>query len=344
MASSSNRPLTRKTKYDVGLWPTIRAHPYSSVGATAAVALLGASATVNVLLAKQAETKNPPLGRFVSVDGVRLHYIERDLTRGQSETIVLLHGNGSMAQDFACSGLIDRAARTFRVLAFDRPGFGYSERPRSKIWTAAAQAGLLYDALQKLCVKHAIVFGHSWGAAPALELALLHPEFVSRLVLASGYYYPTARTDVLVGGQPAIPLIGDLMRFTISPLLTRALWPRMVRRLFWPNPIPPAFAEFPKELVFRPSQIRASAEDAALQIPAAALLRQRYHKISTPTVIVAGDQDHFARHSARLRQDIPDSVLIRVPGNGHMVHYTAIQSILAAIDQVGAEPTKNART
>jgi pimeloyl-ACP methyl ester carboxylesterase len=235
MASSSNRPLNPQNQYDVGLWPTIRAHPYST-GATAAAALLGASATVNVLLAKQAETKNPPLGRFVSVDGVRLHYIERDLTRGQSEPIVLLHGNGSMAQDFVCSGLIDRAARTFRVLAFDRPGFGYSERPRSKIWTAAAQAGLLYDALQKLCVKHAIVFGHSWGAAPALELALSHPEFVSRLVLASGYYYPTARTDVLVGGQPAIPLIGDLMRFTISPLLTRALWPRMVRRLFWPIP------------------------------------------------------------------------------------------------------------
>jgi pimeloyl-ACP methyl ester carboxylesterase len=302
---------------------------------------------MNVLLAKQAETKNPPLGHFVSVDGVRLHYIERDHSHGKSEPIVLLHGNGTMAQDFVCSGLIDRAARTFRALAFDRPGCGYSERPRDKVWTAAAQAGLLYDALRKLGVKHAIVFGHSWGAAPALELALLHPEFVSGLVLASGYYYPTARPDVLVLGQPAIPLIGDLMRFTISPVLTRALWPRMVRRVFWPNPVPLTFAEFPKELVFRPSQIRASAEDAALQVPTAALLQKRYHKIGTPTVIVAGDQDQyvdFARHSARLQEDIPDSVLIRVPGNGHMIHYTAVRSVMDAIEQVGAVPTRIAKT
>src|SRR5690349_12703544 len=105
MAAPSNRALTRKTKHHVGLWPTIRSHPYSSAGAAAAVAL-GAPATVNVLLAKQAETKNPPLGHFVSVNGVRLHYIERNPTRGKSEAIVLLHGNGSMAQDFLCSGLV----------------------------------------------------------------------------------------------------------------------------------------------------------------------------------------------------------------------------------------------
>jgi len=121
----------------------------------------------------------------------------------------------------------------------------------------------------------------------------------------------------------------------------------MVRRIFWPNPIPPTFAEFPKELVFRPSQIRASAEDAALQIPAAALLRTQYHKIATPTLIVAGDQDQyvdFARHSARLQEDIRDSVLIRVPGNGHMIHYTAIQSVMDAIDRASAEPTDIATT
>jgi pimeloyl-ACP methyl ester carboxylesterase len=311
-----------------------------------AAALLGASAAANVILAKQAEKNYPPLGQFVRVDGVRLHYIEGGPERGKGEPIVLLHGNSAMAQDFVCSGLFDRTARSFRVLAFDRPGFGYSERPRNEIWSAAAQADLLYDALREVGVKRAIIFGHSWGTVPAIELALLHPEFVSGLVLASGYYYPTPRPDVLVFGQPAIPLVGTLMRFTISPPLARALWPRMIRRLFWPNPIPPTLAGFPKELVFRPSQIRASAEDTVLQIPTAALLQERYHQIETPTVIVAGEEDQyadFARHSARLREDIPNSALMGVPGNGHMIHYTATELVMDAIDQSARKSVRTAK-
>jgi hypothetical protein len=70
---------------------------------------------------------------------VRLHYIER----GQGEPLVLLHGNGSMIQDFSSSGLLDKAARKYRVIVFDRPGFGYSRSPRLTVWTPNAQADLI---------------------------------------------------------------------------------------------------------------------------------------------------------------------------------------------------------
>jgi pimeloyl-ACP methyl ester carboxylesterase len=88
------------------------------------------------------------VGRFVEVAGVRLHYVEH----GEGEPLVLLHGNGSMIQDFQSSGLIDMAARTYRVIVFDRPGFGHSERPRTTIWTAEAQADLIHKALKKIGV------------------------------------------------------------------------------------------------------------------------------------------------------------------------------------------------
>jgi pimeloyl-ACP methyl ester carboxylesterase len=39
----------------------------------------------------------------------------------------LLHGNGGMIQDFESSGLIDLAAKSYRVIVFDRPGFGHSD-------------------------------------------------------------------------------------------------------------------------------------------------------------------------------------------------------------------------
>ena len=133
----------------------LKAHPIA-LGVVAALAL---SAIVNRYLAKKAERANPPAGQFITVNGVRLHYFER----GTGTPLVLLHGNGTMIEDFRCSGLIDLAAKKYRVIAFDRPGFGHSERPRSTMWTPAAQADLFAVALEQIGVPRAIVFGHSLG-------------------------------------------------------------------------------------------------------------------------------------------------------------------------------------
>jgi pimeloyl-ACP methyl ester carboxylesterase len=64
--------------------------------------------------------------------------------------VVLLHGNAVTLQDFEASGVLGLAAEHHRVLAFDRPGFGYSSRPRSTIWTPAAQAKVIASALIQL--------------------------------------------------------------------------------------------------------------------------------------------------------------------------------------------------
>ena len=54
----------------------------------------------------------------------------------------------------------------------------------------------------------------------ALALAVKYPQEVEALVLASGYYYPKARADVVILSPPAIPVIGDLLSHTLSPLLS----------------------------------------------------------------------------------------------------------------------------
>jgi pimeloyl-ACP methyl ester carboxylesterase len=199
--------------------------------ATSIVVALVASAILNRVLAKMAERRNPPIGRFIVVDGVRLHYVER----GKGRPLVFLHGNGSMIQDFDSSGLLDAAAKTYRVIAFDRPGFGYSDRPRNTIWTPEAQANLIHSAFSKLGVSQPLVLGHSWGTLVAIALALKYPRDIRGLILASGYYYPTARVDVLVLSPPALPLIGDVLSHTISPILGRLMWPLLLRKIFGPS-------------------------------------------------------------------------------------------------------------
>src|SRR3954463_12011724 len=122
-----------------------------------AAAALGAAALFNRKKARDAEAATPPIGKFVEVDGVRLHYVER----GDGDPLVMLHGMGAMVQDMLGSGLVDRAAERYRVIAFDRPGYGYSDRPRGQMWTPQAQAALIHAALAKLGVKRPLVLGHS---------------------------------------------------------------------------------------------------------------------------------------------------------------------------------------
>jgi pimeloyl-ACP methyl ester carboxylesterase len=309
--------------------------------ALASAVVIGALATMALLnrhLAKKAEHSNPAAGRFLNVKGVRLHYVER----GSGEPLILLHGNGSMIQDFESSGLIDLAANYYRVIVIDRPGFGHSDRPRNVVWTPDLQAELIKYALERLNVSNALVLGHSWGASVAVALALKYPMLVRGLILASGYYYPTARPDVIAMGMPALPLIGDVLSYTVSPLIGRAVWPLMMAKIFGPRSVPKKFGAFPKEMALRPSQIRASAAESALMIPDAFLLRNRYADLKMPVVIIAGDQDRLIdieTQSVRLHSDVGQSRFHRVAGNGHMIQQTATDQVMAAIREAAVAST-----
>jgi pimeloyl-ACP methyl ester carboxylesterase len=245
-----------------------------------------------------------------------------------------------MIQDFASSGLIETASKTYRVIAFDRPGYGHSERPRSTIWTAEAQAELFEAALGRIGISNATVLGHSWGCLVAVALALRSPKLVRSLVLVSGYYYPTARADVFTMSGPAIPVLGDVIRYTISPLLARLMWPLLTRTIFGPASVPEKFEYgFPKEMTFRPSQIRASAAESALMISGAFAARGHYTELKMPIVILAGEEDRLINietQSARLHLELPSSTLHRVAGAGHMVHQTAPHAVMTAIEQAAS--------
>jgi pimeloyl-ACP methyl ester carboxylesterase len=289
--------------------------------------------------ARKAERDHPPAGRFVEVDGVTLHYLER----GEGPAVVLLHGNGAIATDFEGSGVIDKLAASHRVVAFDRPGFGFSERPRKRIWGPRAQAALLARALAQLNVPPAVVVGHSWGALVALELARDFPQLARGLILISGYYFPTWRADTFLFSPPAVPLVGDLMRYTISPLISRLIAGPLLRKMFAPRAVSARFqSAVPLPLMLRPSQLRAAAEESGLMPWAAATLKNSYKNLTLPVTIIAGDADRVVdlqRHAVRLHREIPHSKLFTAPGLGHMLHYgapdVAVNAVKAMVPTAG---------
>ena len=132
----------------------------------------------NVSLEFIARWRNPPIGQFLDINGVRLHYVVSG--HPNALTLVMLHGNGTLLQDFSISGLAAAASNSFRVICFDRPGFGHSSRPRAVIWSPERQAELLCAALARLGIERALVLGHSWGALVALAMARHNSERVKR--------------------------------------------------------------------------------------------------------------------------------------------------------------------
>jgi pimeloyl-ACP methyl ester carboxylesterase len=217
------------------------------IASGAALATLVGSALFNRTSARRAEAATPAVGSFIEIDGVRLHYVDR----GSGKPVVLLHGNGVTFQDFEASGVLGLASEQYRVIAFDRPGFGYSDRPRTTIWTPAAQARLIAAALKELGVGPAVIVGHSWGTLVALAMALHDPIAVSGLLLLSGYYYGTARPDVWPASIPAIPLVGDVMAHTVSPLAGRLIGPAAIKASFSPASVSGKFAAFPLALTLQ---------------------------------------------------------------------------------------------
>jgi len=103
------------------------------------------------------------------------------------------------------------------------------------------------------------------------------------LLLLSGYYFPTRRLDVVIASLPAIPVIGDLLRYTISPVLAWITGPIVLKKLFEPSKVTERVKrDFPFSMALRPSQIRATAGDAAQMVPAATCLARHYGRLTMP--------------------------------------------------------------
>ena len=289
----------------------------------------------NIALEFIARWRNPPIGEFLDIEGARLHFIVRG--DPSAPPLVMFHGNGTTLHDLIHSGLVDEAASKFRVVCFDRPGFGHSSRPRNVMWSPERQADVFCAALMRLGIERPLVLGHSWGTLVALAMAARNSEQVKGLILISGYYFPTWRFDVWFASTAAIPLIGDALRYTISPISTWLALPIFAKKAFAPNPVPTVVkTASPRLMLIRPSQLRAVAEESALMVPTTVKLQMSYRRLKCPTAIVAGHDDQIveSEQAIRLQKTMPHAAVTVVPNSGHMVHYFATDGIVRTAEVV----------
>lgn len=270
---------------------------------------------------------------FVKVDDADLHFV----IKGSGRPVVFIHGNPGSCQDW--SRLYAPVSLRYRMLAFDRPGHGHSQRPNHRPITVDVQAQMLHDALGKLAITRPILVGHSWGAALALAYALQFGKEVSGAVLLAPAAYESDDGVSFLTKLPAWPIIGDAVNFIFTPLLGAWVVRTDLAKAFAPDPVPPKYLRHVLSEWTRPSKVKWYSVDDALLNESLPKLTPNYHEIRVPVSIVTGDADQIVpieENAHRLYDVLPHSKLAILEQTGHQIPFTRPDAVIEAIDSIAA--------
>ena len=180
-----------------------------------------------------------------------------------------------------------------------------------------------------------MVVGHSMGTMVAMAMALEFPGRRARLVLLGGYYYPSCASTHCSLLRSRMPVLGDVMRYTVTAVSRAPMINGAVKAMFIPNAVPSDFLPaLSREMMLRPSNCAPMPKMQFSWLPGHAN-SGRHRELHLPVTIFAGAEDAIIdveAHSVRLHSELSQSKLVVVPGAGHMIHYEALDEIVAAID------------
>jgi len=294
---------------------------------------------------RRVEARFPPSGRFIDADDVKLHI--REAGMAGAPRVLLIHGASANLLEL-WGPLADEFSPLHHVIAFDRPGYGYSARPRRNGHSLAYQAQCAARVLEATGEGPALVVAHSLGAAVSLRLALDFPHLVSALVLIAPACNPYPGKPAWWARLSATPLLGDIFCGLIVPWVGPMVSGSSVANNFWPSPTPVNYVEQAGvPLIFRPRAFRASALDVCATKREFAAQQPRYAELFTPTVVVTGEKDKVVspkRHARALVADLPAAELVIAPEAGHMPHRLRTDLVVAAIRRVNEMTSQPARS
>jgi pimeloyl-ACP methyl ester carboxylesterase len=263
----------------------------------------------------RAEAAHPAVGQFVTVDGLRVHYV----TKGAGPDLILLHGASGNLRDWTF-GLMDRLAANFRVWAFDRPGLGYSDPLPNRGFSLADQVAVLRGASDQLGVGRPILLGQSFGGSVALNWALQGGPAALVLLCAPSLPWPG-------GLDPSYRVLSNPVGAALVPPVAAALVSDRyiavaTRRVFAPEPVADGYiAHIGADLTLRRATLVANARQVNGLRAQLVDMEPRYRDLTLPVELIHGDADTIVPltiHSEPLAKLLPDARLTVIPGGGHM--------------------------
>ncbi len=277
------------------------------------------------------ESGAPEGGRYVKARDVRVFIQEAGAA--DAPVVLFVHGTGAWSEAWRAS--LEAASKVgFRAIALDLPPFGYSTRPADGNYAKDVQGGRILAVLDDLGVKRAILVGHSFGAGPTTEAALMAPDRVRSLVLVDGALSIEPDAGGLtqgamrgrsgaVGTVLETPELRDCLvaTFLTNPLLTRKLlqafvdnpaaatdaWVEVYRRPHVMRGTTAAIGKWLPELV-APGRVTPS------EVPAS------YRRLDMPVFAIWGERDTITPigQGERLVKLVKNGKLVRMDGVGHI--------------------------
>ncbi len=291
----------------------------------------GGGAAFTAGVARHARRLVPPCGRFVTIEGVRLHLVEA----GEGPAVLMIHGLASQLQSYTYA-LQARLQQRYRLVIVDRPGCGYSQAGADASLTG--QAAVMSALLRGLGIEKALVVGHSLGGAVALAMAIEHPEQVAGLALLS----PASQTQAAPPkALNSLAVRTNAMRWLIGWTIAVPIGARnqaaTLKILFGPDPAPADFAtRGGAMLVARPATYRNACRDLVEAGGELADCARRYGAIRAPVGVLVGSGDRIlapALHADTLRDQIGGATVEMIEG-GHMIPLTAPDHCAAFIERM----------
>ena len=292
----------------------------------AAVAVGGAALTR--ALVRRAERRYPRPGGAVTVDGVELRYT----SAGTGRPVVLVHGLLGSTYDY--DALTAQLSARYRVIAFDRPGNGYSTAPPGEGHTPIGQAYLLHEAIRRLGIERPLVVGYSLGAAVAVAWAELYPDDVAAVVTVGGHVMPYRLPVARLARLLRVPLLGRLVAGTLLVPVAYPVGYELLALACSPQALPRAYAGPVLAVALRPGPFRHAAEDLERAAADLRILAGGYRDLAVPFVVVVGAYDRIAppAESEAFHRRLRHSRLIVVGDGGHALHVTHAPAIAAAVE------------
>lgn len=284
------------------------------------------------LFRRKVEKKFPPRGKFVTIDGIKLHYVEK----GSGRPVVLLHGDAGSSYDFILSPLLDKLAEKYHVFAFDRPGLGYSQRPSKDGWSPIVQARLIHGAVKQLGIEKPIVAGHSRGGVTMFVWAMEYPDDMAAGVgLAPAFLPGSISTYRFVD----IPILSDFLFYFLLYPAERFGWTSITKQslviAFSPdrNP-PPEYVEQFASFMLRRRHMKSGMSDQANGGVLTEHIAAQYPKMRAPFVIVNGASDYNvpAGWAKQAEQILPRAKAVIIPNTGHELMFNKPDEIAYALD------------
>jgi len=274
-----------------------------------------------------------PVKRLALPDTAATHALARvpevayvELNPEGAQTVVFVHGLGSYLK-FWRYQLDAFAARGYRVLALDLPGYGKSDKPASFPYTMEAMADVVHEFSRKLGAPQPILVGHSMGSQTALSYALRYPQDVKALVLTSpaGFEHFSPREKAWFKRSFSTALIKSATEYSIWGSVRQGNFERWRPELDWLIEERVRVAKSPEFDAYAYANVRTVNGLAHNDF-----VRESLAQVAVPTLIIYGENDRLipnpflhggsARDIMRYGHErISGSKLVGLAGCGHTV-------------------------